>query len=73
VRPQRQQPQQDHNGEGNTRHDQDDLQRRHYLTVANLPSHRCTRTSDRQTAGAVTVTTHHVRDQYLPRTGMGMV
>ena len=48
MRPQRQQPQHDHNGQGNTRHDQDDLQRRHYLTAANLPSHRFTRRGGRE-------------------------
>lgn len=37
VRPQRPQPQQDHNGQRHTRHDEHNLQRRHELTVANLP------------------------------------
>jgi hypothetical protein len=75
MRPQRQQPQQDHDGQGNTRHDQDDLQRRHYLTVTNLPSHRLTRTGGREAVSAVTITTHHVRNQAPPpgrhRDGVG--
>jgi hypothetical protein len=67
MRPQRQQPQQDHDGQRSTRHDQDDLQRRHYLTVADLPSQRLTRTSGREPVSAVTVTTFHARERVLPR------
>jgi hypothetical protein len=38
------------------------------LTVADLPSHRLTRTSSHKAISAITLTTFHARERVLPRT-----
>lgn len=73
MRPQRQQSQQDHDGEGNTCHDQDDFQRRHYLMVANLLSTASLGRAVVKPCLLSRCPPTAVATEYLPQPGIGMV